>query len=793
MSGSQAAGQATEGMAGWWPALLAAALCVVLGIVFWGPGMFTGVSTFASHDGWVNDWFQYQVPVRAVCAEAIREGRLPWWTDRLGAGVPLLAEGQVGCLYPANVALLSVMSTVPALHVLLLLHQAVAAAGAARLFGAFGVRRGTAVAAGLAFAFCAYFVARARQLNLVEAAAWAPWCWFYGESLVRNRGAGWTGARTRTIAALAIVATMAILAGHPQIAYYHGLVVGLWVVVRLSRLRAAPNEWSRTLLSCGAAGATAACLGAPQWVLTLEFSRLTVRQGGLGAAAMVQDLPPSTAGTWLWPYLFGDPSLGTGAERAGAYHAPGGTGIAWWEMVAWVGTLPWLVLLLLGLSSLLRRVRPGVGGHAPELVAVFCSTLVASWGQHAGVGQALVDWLPGYGLFRAPARLSVFSSLALLALGARVIDRWVAVDGPRAALRYLFWIWLVAEPVLVLRGAQGKRDAAAMVTTPELLVAARSATGDARPERLRLYSFDPDPAAWTEADRAAGGWSGDLAPYDRVLASAPVNSQAIWGWSSIDLYMPAGPRAQLALSAAAVIEVAGRPQVNLRLLRTWGVPWVVVDERAGIDRPPVRVRWRPPGRPAEPGIELRQLERVEPFVRLVPDAILVDAAAVTAGGARGAASPPRLPEPFFAAFMDPAHDPGRRAIVTPAGWSGDIGFPTTPSAPLVPAGTPLSDAISAATMLVEGPKGTGVQVDLDRPAWLVIARLALPGWTVAIDGAARPLWTADGGALAVDVPAGKHEVTFAYDPPGRTLGFSLGAVGLLLLSALLGSRRGAAT
>jgi len=44
-------------------------------------------------------------PFSVELARALNEGRLPLWTPNLLAGFPLLAEGQVGALYPINLLL----------------------------------------------------------------------------------------------------------------------------------------------------------------------------------------------------------------------------------------------------------------------------------------------------------------------------------------------------------------------------------------------------------------------------------------------------------------------------------------------------------------------------------------------------------------------------------------------------------------------------------------------------------------------------------------------------------------
>src|SRR3954465_9188697 len=41
-------------------------------------------------------------PIKADLARALREGRLPYWSDLFGLGTPLAAESHVAAVYPPN-------------------------------------------------------------------------------------------------------------------------------------------------------------------------------------------------------------------------------------------------------------------------------------------------------------------------------------------------------------------------------------------------------------------------------------------------------------------------------------------------------------------------------------------------------------------------------------------------------------------------------------------------------------------------------------------------------------------
>jgi hypothetical protein len=83
----------------------------------------------------------------------------------------------------------------------------------------------------------------------------------------------------------------------------------------------------------------------------------------------------------------------------------------------------------------------------------------------------------------------------------------------------------------------------------------------------------------------------------------------------------------------------------------------------------------------------------------------------------------------------------------------------------------------------------GYSVVSPAPVLVVFNELALPGWTVLVDGNPHPLLTANGCFRAVAVPAGSHAVSFRFTPPGARLGVLITATGLLLAFAFLAASR----
>jgi hypothetical protein len=82
--------------------------------------------------------------------------------------------------------------------------------------------------------------------------------------------------------------------------------------------------------------------------------------------------------------------------------------------------------------------------------------------------------------------------------------------------------------------------------------------------------------------------------------------------------------------------------------------------------------------------------------------------------------------------------------------------------------------------------------DLPAERLLLFVDSWYPGWTATVDGAPVPLYLADDAFKAIVVPAGTHQVRFAFSSPAVYLGVTLSLATLLLTIVGLYALRGAA-
>ena len=124
--------------------------------------------------------------------------------------------------------------------------------------------------------------------------------------------------------------------------------------------------------------------------------------------------------------------------------------------------------------------------------------------------------------------------------------------------------------------------------------------------------------------------------------------------------------------------------------------------------------------------------------------------------------------------------------------SGDLDllldqFAAMPERPLVSRdpGIPRAQAIGGSdviTPVVREPESLGVSVELASPGVVVINEALSPGWIAAVDGQPAELLEINMVARGIALPAGVHQITMRFEPPGLAAGVivSLAATGLLV-------------
>ena len=493
------------------------------------------------------DILLYFYPYRDYAAAALRSGDVPLWNPYIFLGVPFLANPQAAVLYPLHWPLswLSVTSQVywsAALHTWLL------GLGGFVLLRTWGHSRWAGLVTGVVLAGSGFYGGLIGHLNQMNGAAWLPWALavlvWVGQGEIKWRRLARAGGMFGLLVALML------LAGHTQTLYINLFGLGIWAIWPLvatifplsfrpeggiplwirrhtqgdSSSQTPPGarndnaalvtdgivdkagekreRFSAALRITGerlAVYALGVVLGtlvaAPQLLPTMELSARGLRQGGLsyGEASSFSLKPLLLPWTLL-------PSYGL-VDLGVIFSTQGYT-----EYVAYVGAIA-LILAVVGVW----RAR-GSAWSSGLLLALLGLFLAA--GRWNPIYYLLYWVVPGFDLFRAPARWMMMYTLGMAILAGIGLEYWWRQGYKRILVVVV--VALVAIDLLLAARALPHTQ----TTAPQAVYDIRTALAHllTDPHREALH---PAAAGRFMSMSAITFDPGDMADYARIFRDGP--------------------------------------------------------------------------------------------------------------------------------------------------------------------------------------------------------------------------------------------------------------------------------
>jgi hypothetical protein len=636
-----------------------------------------------------------------AAGEQLRAGRLPLIADRIGGGLPLLANGQTGLWAPV---MLPVWLHGPERGTTVMALWKIEAAGLGAfllLFRAFRLRWVAAAVGGLATAGSAYQIGWLLvPLGWVTAAL--PWVWWLLIATVRRRARWWV-----PLAAGGACGWLLGCGLHPETAV---VAVGS---ATLAALVLHPRRWSRVVAALVVAAVVAGVLSWPTLAYIASSARLEVARadqpnrqpvpaGWRGLAARQAVLPSVNGhparGDWRAPFSYAPAATGVGGMALGLIAA--GTvrrrhrrlllaaGLALLAAGILYLRLPPLDWPLVRLPPLDRMTLPRFAVLLPWGLAVWASLATDGLLSHR---PRRPWWWPA----------GMVGLLATVAIASRPFE----LAGASAALLVATIIAAAAAPLVI-----GRPRLVPTVMAVELALYA-VAVNPAAVVEDRL----PRPPLVDELRRLQAAEGGRVIGIGGVL---PPNLAGRYGLADLRAYDPVrpAPYARFLARLGQPDRVLGGPlaRAPAGLCGAWSVRFLV----------------------APPGAEPRGWKPLY---------------------ADDSGSLWRNPR-----WLEPVRVVGRTVSESTISSFDGIDFSTTA---IVPPGSPVvaAEAVELDLISFAGPRREAA-VRCDGPCLLVAATPWAPGWRVHVDGRQKALLRADLAALGVVVPAGEHRVVLTYNP-----------------------------
>ncbi|MBI3315809.1 MAG: hypothetical protein HYZ87_02405, partial [Candidatus Omnitrophica bacterium] len=200
-------------------------------------------------------------------SQALRAGHLPYWTDLVACGFPLVAEGQVAAYYFLHGLSYLLLPFKVAYTWNIPLHFLLGGLGAYLYARKAGLSKEGATLAAVIFSFGSGYGGHFYTTGTLRVLTWLPWCLLLVRSFFENSPRKLLG-----VSCLAFFISQMWTAGFPQLAVYAFFYLGLFILFH-------GREGLRPFFLYLAALFLGTLIAAPQIFSTLELAALSVREG----------------------------------------------------------------------------------------------------------------------------------------------------------------------------------------------------------------------------------------------------------------------------------------------------------------------------------------------------------------------------------------------------------------------------------------------------------------------------------------------------------------------------------
>lgn len=729
-------------------------------------------------------------PMLRYLGSSIAQGEWPLWNPFHFGGHPTVADPQSLLFTPTMLAFAVLVpnASMQAFDVAVLAHLLLSGAAVLLFFRRRNLHPAGAVLAAMMIILGGSASARLQHTGIIISYAFFVPALLMLDVALEKRSFRW---------ALGFAVTGALMAvGRDQIAFLFTLsLIGYVVATAAARERSLSWLGSRLPLLAAAGVATAVLIAIPS-VLTLQLLADSNRPAISFGYAVMGSLVPSSAATLLAPDIFGT------LDPANVYWGP------MWDTIpegTWTdrstgylfaGTLPVAILLWEGLARkrlLDREIR--------YFAVLAAAAGIYALGRYTPVFEVIFDHLPGVKLYRRPADATFVLNVALAFLSGYALSRFVAErDAHGARFSPVGALFAVMVPVLAIgsalafsaevgRLAEALRPAAAALVAVAATFAVLNRVGAPR-MRVAVAVFavavTGGEIVWRNAASSLNAEPATrYSVYDRLTPAELAGLSVLRGEIAARHAEGSRPRVEIVgLSGAwqnAAMVFGIEDTVGYNALRLAGYERLV-----GVGENAVETRLRKfPGTFRGYGCRMAKLLGLEYLVLgkpidALPDHFPRPRRAELLYGAEGIyvyRLKTAAPRAYVASLLRrgeieqaieedevPEFDRSREALIDPADLpllSGRI--------PLVEDedGRESSDGLAAASrvdIVSYGRNRVVLKVETERPGVVVLHDLHYPGWTVRVNGAPEPLLKANMLFRGVEVPAGRHEVVFSFEP-----------------------------
>ncbi len=463
--------------------------------LFWPTQQLLVTPDFGKSDSW-----HFSFATKYALWESLHEGKLPLWSDKIGDGFPLFAEGQIGTFFLPNLILFTfVGDPVLAYNLSLVVTVLILAWGTYAWLRLLKLSPVPSIFGSLTFTLSGIVILQLPHITLLQGFSILPWFMALTQKIFEK-------PTRRVIGIAAFVLSQQILAGFPQATFLTLLLAGSFALWRVMNTRGAGR-----LLSFACAVLLGFGLSAIQLIPSYEFLQQTTLPKGLPPEiASYFSFPLKHLASFLNPFALGDPAIGSYPHFAQM------NGSIFWENTGYVGLLP-LILLPLAI-----RFRSRLTSYC---LIVLLSSFLLMWGSGSPIYLIYSFW--PFNLFRVPSRFLWIFVFALVTIASMGLQSLFHMTRKKVNVRFSFF--LIALHIFTLFS---------LWKNYHLLVPAKSWMRDPKllkvlPDQAKIYSIGNEQAH--NATFLSSGWI-DPTPYEALRTTLAADSNILWRVASHNVY-----------------------------------------------------------------------------------------------------------------------------------------------------------------------------------------------------------------------------------------------------------------
>ena len=396
------------------------AILLLLTAIFFSKEIFSGSVFYCCDNLLIN------IPSKLLLVKELRQGRFPLWNPYLFSGSPFLADINLALLYPLNI-LYFLLPAFVALTVGAVVNFMIALIGMYVFATSIKLSKFGALSAAVVFGFSGTMVVYTNNVPMLQVASLLPWVlWGIREyMLIPSR---------KTLVIAALLASMQVIAGHPQLTYYTWLLVGaftIWELTRTVLVRKQGRTFMKGVTFLALLALLVLLIAAVQVLPFLEFVRLSTRGGRGFDYASFDSLHPLSIIRFIIPNIVGVLRDGTAWARGGSVY--GFTGV--------------ISLLLAFFAS--RRNR-----YVRFFLLTAAASLLLALGSYTAVFGLAYYLVPGVAMFRSPQHFLLLYTFAIAVLAGFGLDGWKKSRKSNGLIGGIGIVWGIGGILLLLSAAK---------------------------------------------------------------------------------------------------------------------------------------------------------------------------------------------------------------------------------------------------------------------------------------------------------------------------------------------------